>query len=160
MFWTAYLQQDTRTMASKFESSASSPTITPWWETVCSHHRAQVKECLSAHHSFTGQHLQGNHHKSTWKYRKNELHLPCGSTLLSSEHSQSEPGDKEKKIFLSDLPHDFRAYTGFKCGARDGQNSGQPAMLGSARHWGRLAMLELNQEHLAVLHIPRQILEF
>ena len=137
MYRMAGLEQDTRTMASQFESSASSPTIMPWWENrVCSHHPAQIKESLNAHHSFAGQHLRGNHQKSTYKYRKKALCLPCDSTGLSLKHSQSKPGGHDRKIISNDLPNDFSTYIGFKFGSRDGQNSGQPALLGLARHWG------------------------
>ena len=134
MYQMAGLEQDTGTMASHFESSASSLTILPWWETVCSHHPAQIKESLNAHHSFASQHLQGNHQKSTYKYIEKALSPHCDSTGPSSERSQSKPGGQDRKIFSNDLPNDFSAYIGFKFGSRDGQNSGQPAMLGLARH--------------------------
>lgn len=58
------------------------------------------------------------------------------------------PNQETKKVFSNELPNDFRAYIRFKCGSRDGQNLGQPAMWGSARHWGQLAMFGLSQEHL------------
>lgn len=74
--------------------------------------------------------------------------LPCGSTWLFSEHSQSKPGDKERKIFSNDFPNDFSAYKRFKFGSRDGQDLGQPTILGSARRWGQLVIFGLNQEHL------------
>lgn len=71
--------------------------------------------------------------------------VPHGSPQSVLRPNQEK---REENIFTNDLPNNSRAYTEFKFGSRDGQDLGQPAMLGSARLWGQSAMFGLNQEHL------------
>lgn len=114
---------------------------------ICSYHQEQIKESLNAHWSFFANTYREIAIKALTNIKKLSSHP-------SASHSspQSKPGDKEGKIFSNDLLNDFRAYIRFKFSSRDGQKLGQPAMLGSARHWGQSAMFGLKQEHFCTSH--------
>lgn len=107
----------------------------------------KVKESLNAHHSSLGQHLQENGHKSTCNYRKNELSLLWFHMALLRAFSVQTRRQWEEDIFKWS-PKWLQGLHRVQFWFKDGQNLGQPAMLGSARHQGQLAMVGLSQECL------------
>lgn len=135
-------------MAPKFESSASSPTTLPRWKTAFAHTTLHKLRSLSM---LIIPSLANICRKMVIKAHINiekMNSLSCGSTRLSSEHSQINQETERGKYFQMIFQMSSRLPQGSRLVQGIGKTWASQLCLGSARLWGQLAMFGLSQEHL------------